>query len=117
MLFYICYTFNVHFTPVGPYFTLKLHHTTHVIITNELVLECGVTGSTSPLITWYQNSQVVSQEDNRVSITRVNETGNMVLSQLRIQSIQLSDMGVYRCEAENSNGINSTETILNILGN
>ena len=49
-------------------------------------------------------------------ITVANETGNVVKSTLQIHSVELSDMAVYTCEAEDSDGIASTETTLNILG-
>ena len=88
------------------------------MITESLVLECEVVGSTRPLVTWYRDTQIISAESMpRVSIQETNGTGNTIVSRLEIQSVQLSDEAVYRCQAEDSDSVNSTETILIVLGN
>lgn len=104
-------------TAAGPYFILRLPHTTAVIITDSVTLRCTVVGSTSPMITWYHDLGVVSQEDNRVTITTdMDNAENVTTSRLMIESVQPLDNGVYSCQASDRDGISSTETILNILG-
>lgn len=78
---------------------------------------CEVIGSGPPYVTWYRDGDRIHVFDGgRVDIG--NEvTGNTTTSTLRIQSIELSDRGVYRCQAEDNDGANATETILDVKGN
>ena len=43
-------------------------------------------------------------------------TANTTTSFLEIRSIKLSDGGLYRCQAEDIDGVNATETMLDVKG-
>lgn len=104
-------------TVAGPYFISRLPHTTAVIVTDSMTLKCTVVGSTSPMITWYHDLSVVSQEDHRVTITTdMDNEEDVTTSTLMIESVQPLDKGVYSCQASDRDGISTTETILSILG-
>ena len=93
-----------------PYFTTALPNTSYVTVTETVVLECEVIGSSPPNITWYRDTHTV-QSGDRVDV-EVLVTGNMARSRLQIHSVHMWDRSVYTCQAEDSEGINSTDTLL-----
>ncbi|KAK3087485.1 hypothetical protein FSP39_006555 [Pinctada imbricata] len=69
-----------------------------VVVNRTLVLNCPVEGIPPPQITWYKNDVILD-----VSLNRRYE----ILSsgrQLRVQTSQLSDTGLFTCEARNKAG-------------
>ena len=110
---------NFNSLAAGPYITQRLPNTTDAVITNPLQLECIAQSREIPHITWYKNSQLVSLENDGIQITNqslATSTLSVLRSQLNFSSVSLSDAGVYKCEFQDSEGINSTTTILDILG-
>lgn len=68
-------------------------------------------------IRWYKDSQIISMNDSRITTQIYRyEFERLAASRLIIDLVMLSDEGVYRCEVEDSAGINSTETTLTVLG-
>ena len=56
------------------------------------ILDCMVSGVPTPTVTWSHNGDTISSSD-RLSIDSEGV--------LRIMNTQLSDMGVYKCNASN----------------
>ena len=97
-----------------PYFTTALNSIENVTVTEDLALICEVIGSGPPQVTWYKDEDSLSH-GGRVNIN--NEvTANTTTSFLEIRSIKLSDGGLYRCQAEDIDGVNATETMLDVKG-
>ena len=74
-----------------------------------VVLSCRARGCPEPTITWTHNSVPVTGGNSRVEIT---PEGDLV-----IMTLMLSDAGIYRCTAENSQGTRpSDNAMLQVLG-
>ena len=76
--------------------------TTFVGIYSSVNLSCIVSGSPQPSIQWYKDNAPLQ--------------GQVYLA-FYIQSVELSDRGVYHCVAMNSEGtVESSRAVINILG-
>lgn len=98
-----------------PYFIAPLNATHNVTVTEDLTLTCEVIGSGPPQVTWYRNGDSLSN-GGRVSIENEVTGNSTTTSFLEIQSITLTDRGQYRCQAEDTDGVNATETTLDVKG-
>ncbi|GAB0100344.1 muscle M-line assembly protein unc-89 [Sergentomyia squamirostris] len=63
--------------------------------TNEIILECFVTGNPIPQISWYRNNVEIEQSD-KFAVRSENS-----LRRLAIQTPQLEDSGLYVCKLRN----------------
>ncbi|XP_050519270.1 neural/ectodermal development factor IMP-L2-like [Diabrotica virgifera virgifera] len=74
------------------------------VIGNDLVLPCKYVGNPKPRVTWMDPYSKVIENNEKYSVSQDGE--------LRIGSIEWSDMGQYVCALENSAGEDSIETFL-----
>lgn len=74
-----------------------------------VVLSCRARGCPEPTITWTHNAVSVAEGNDRVQITPEGD--------LQIMNLMLSDAGMYRCMAENSqDDTTSDNAMLSVLG-
>ncbi|KAM9789384.1 obscurin [Neosynchiropus ocellatus] len=71
--------------------------------------DCVVIGKPSPAIRWYKDGKLLEENDHYM----INEDQEGC-HQLIITTVLPSDMGVYRCTAENSSGIAATKAELRV---
>ncbi|XP_077363922.1 obscurin [Festucalex cinctus] len=71
--------------------------------------DCVVIGKPSPTVRWYKDGKVLEENDHYM----INEDQEGC-HQLIITAVLHSDMGVYRCTAENSSGIAATRAELRV---
>ncbi|KAF7650565.1 hypothetical protein LDENG_00123720 [Lucifuga dentata] len=71
--------------------------------------DCVVIGKPPPSIRWYKDGKLLEENDHYM----INEDQEGC-HQLIITSVLPSDMGVYRCTAENSSGITATKAELRV---
>ncbi|KAF5903930.1 obscurin isoform X3, partial [Clarias magur] len=71
--------------------------------------DCVIIGRPSPIIRWFKDGKVL-QEDDHYMINEDQEGCH----QLIITTVRPSDMGVYRCMAENDSGIASSNAELRV---
>ena len=81
-----------------------------VTINNALTLECPATGTPDPSIYWKRQGQVVQAYGTHSM--RVEDNGR----RLQLVSAQLSDLGEYKCFAENVAGNDSIEYLVSVYG-
>ena len=82
------------FSTVPPVFVIHPTNTTG-IAGSSVNLDCISTGNPKPNIVWYKNNKTLPQE----TLSFIDEIS--VRSNLHLESLSLSDEGVYRCEASN----------------
>ena len=89
-------SFSFSFSTVPPVFVI---HPTNMtgIAGSSVNLDCTSTGYPKPNIVWYKNNELLPQDNKTLSF--VDEIS--VRSNLHLESLSLSDGGVYRCEASN----------------
>uniref|UniRef100_A0A4W3HT79 Obscurin, cytoskeletal calmodulin and titin-interacting RhoGEF b n=1 Tax=Callorhinchus milii TaxID=7868 RepID=A0A4W3HT79_CALMI len=73
--------------------------------------DCMVGGYPPPTIRWFKDGKVLEENDHYM----INEDQDGC-HQLILTSVLLSDMGVYRCVAENYIGVSSTKAELRVDG-
>jgi len=73
-----------------------------------LVLECHVTGTPLPSISWYHDSQPVSGDDSSVGVA--GGTSSVVIGQLRPEH-----SGEYVCRATNVAGQSATSAAIRVV--
>ncbi|XP_061652381.1 obscurin isoform X7 [Phyllopteryx taeniolatus] len=71
--------------------------------------DCVVIGKPSPTVRWYKDGKVLEENDHYM----INEDQEGC-HQLIITAVLPTDMGVYRCTAENSSGIAATRAELRV---
>ncbi|MEQ2208692.1 hypothetical protein XENOCAPTIV_011752 [Xenoophorus captivus] len=71
--------------------------------------DCVVIGKPPPTVRWYKDGKLLEENDHYM----INEDQEGC-HQLIITSVLPTDMGVYRCTAENSSGIAATKTELRV---
>lgn len=71
--------------------------------------DCVVIGKPSPAVRWYKDGKVLEENDHYM----INEDQEGC-HQLIVTAVLPSDMGVYRCTAENSSGIAATRAELRV---
>ncbi|XP_055084469.1 LOW QUALITY PROTEIN: obscurin-like [Periophthalmus magnuspinnatus] len=71
--------------------------------------DCVVIGKPAPAVKWYKDGKLLEENDHYM----INEDQEGC-HQLIITSVLPSDMGVYRCTAENSSGITATKAELRV---
>ncbi|XP_056637406.1 neural/ectodermal development factor IMP-L2 [Diorhabda sublineata] len=74
------------------------------VIGNDVVLPCKYVGNPKPSVIWVNPNSKMIENNEKYSVSREGE--------LRIRSIEWSDMGAYVCALENSVGEDSIETFL-----
>ncbi|XP_074858282.1 hemicentin-1 isoform X3 [Carettochelys insculpta] len=67
-----------------------------VVVNNPVHLECKASGNPLPVITWYKDNQLLT---SAASVTFLNR-GQIV----QLDSVQISDTGIYKCVAVNAAG-------------
>ena len=83
---------------------------------NELIIDCEVSGTPFPTVTWMKDGDAFTGEDSddRIFVFVLENQGSGV-SRIRINSAIIEDSGVYTCTA--SNGAGSASDMLQILVN
>lgn len=71
--------------------------------------DCVVVGKPPPTVRWYKDGKLLEENDHYM----INEDQEGC-HQLIITTVLPSDMGVYRCTAENSSGIAATKAELRV---
>lgn len=71
--------------------------------------DCVIIGKPSPSIRWFKDGKVLHEDDHYM----INEDQEGC-HQLIITTVRPSDMGVYRCVAENDSGIASSKAELRV---
>lgn len=71
--------------------------------------DCVVIGKPPPTVRWYKDGKLLEENDHYM----INEDQEGC-HQLIITTVLPTDMGVYRCTAENSSGIASTKAELRV---
>ena len=95
---------------------LKLPGTTTLLQNSSASFTCIVhTGSLPYRFEWFKNEFPIQQESFSFS-SRISLTNLENLSTLTLRSLELDDSGEYSCRVENSDGRDSTETILQVRG-
>ena len=83
---------------------------TSVVIGSSTELHCSAGGVPSPTVRWVRDGQTVTFVDH--PNLRVDDSGRT----LRVDSVQLIDIGAYTCVAGNVAGNASKQFLLNVLG-
>lgn len=65
-------------------------------------LQCCTSGNPSPIVTWYKNKYQIDLSNFKLKLTDNNQT-------LWIQSVKLTDSGLYSCQASNNFGNQSRQ--------
>lgn len=73
--------------------------------------DCMVIGCPPPVVQWFKDGKLIEENDHYM----INEDQDGC-HQLILTSVVLSDMGVYRCVAENYIGVASTKAELRVDG-
>ncbi|XP_063074257.1 obscurin isoform X4 [Engraulis encrasicolus] len=94
--------------PAAPVFLTKLH-SQDVPDGYPVSFDCVVTGKPPPIIRWFKDGKLLEENDH-VMINEDQEGRH----QLIITAALPSDMGVYRCMAENDSGMASTKAELRV---
>lgn len=76
---------------------------------NPVSFDCVVIGKPPPTVRWYKDGRLLEENDHYM----INEDQEG-RQQLIITTVLPTDMGVYRCTAENSSGITSTKAELRV---
>ncbi|XP_023026091.1 ecdysone-inducible gene L2 isoform X3 [Leptinotarsa decemlineata] len=74
------------------------------VIGTDVILPCKYVGNPRPEVTWYDTDDKPIENDEKYSASQEGE--------LRIRSIEWSDMGTYTCMVKNLVGEDSIETFL-----
>ncbi|XP_054623324.1 obscurin isoform X2 [Dunckerocampus dactyliophorus] len=88
--------------PAAPVFLTELQNQ-DVLDGYPVSFDCVVIGKPSPAIRWYKDGKLLEENDHYM----INEDQEGC-HQLIITAVLPTDMGVYRCTAENSSGITAT---------
>ncbi|XP_053094396.1 obscurin isoform X2 [Pangasianodon hypophthalmus] len=94
--------------PAAPVFLTQLQNQ-EVPDGYPVSFDCVIIGKPSPSIRWFKDGKVL-QEDDHYMINEDQEGCH----QLIITTVRPSDMGVYRCVAENDSGIASSKAELRV---
>lgn len=85
--------------------------TKHVLVGDSVSLSCMFDGAPVPMIRWFYNdAELVDDTINNVEV--VSEDGWSVL---RLSNVSLENEGNYRCEANNSLGVDSENFFLTVF--
>uniref|UniRef100_A0A3B4AQI2 Ig-like domain-containing protein n=1 Tax=Periophthalmus magnuspinnatus TaxID=409849 RepID=A0A3B4AQI2_9GOBI len=103
---YLCLTISL----AAPVFLTELQ-TQDVPDGYPVSFDCVVIGKPAPAVKWYKDGKLLEENDHYM----INEDQEGC-HQLIITSVLPSDMGVYRCTAENSSGITATKAELRVDG-
>ncbi|XP_036374685.1 obscurin isoform X3 [Megalops cyprinoides] len=94
--------------PAAPVFLTELH-SQDVPDGYPVSFDCVVIGKPPPTVRWFKDGKLIEENDHYM----INEDQEGC-HQLIITAVLPSDMGVYRCMAENSSGIASTKAELRV---
>lgn len=108
--YFICFTFYLPFSPAAPVFLTELH-SQDVPDGYPVSFDCVVIGKPPPTVRWFKDGKLLEENDHYM----INEDQEGC-HQLIITSVLPTDMGVYRCTAENSSGIAATKAELRVDG-
>ncbi|XP_017460821.1 PREDICTED: protein turtle-like, partial [Rhagoletis zephyria] len=89
-----------------PTFRIKPPDVIYVKIGESIALPCEAVGTPTPQIVWFKDKRPLQS----------NANVHILANELRISSIQLNDIGEYRCTARNREGSMSTTTKIIIAG-
>lgn len=81
----------------------------------DLLLECAVSGSPSPQVSWYKDDIFVSHRDWKIE-EDVSSIGVSV-ARLKINCLTEKDVGAYECRARAGNQEVSSVTLVNVVPN
>lgn len=96
------------FYPAAPVFLTELR-SQDVPDGCPVSFDCVVIGKPPPTVRWYKDGKLLEENDHYM----INEDQEGC-HQLIITTVLPTDMGVYRCTAENSSGIASTKAELRV---
>ena len=71
-----------------------------VLSSEDLIVECNITGRPSPQVSWSKDGVTLTQS-SRVQISTVNIADNNYRSTLSVQSLTSADSGIYTCTGSN----------------
>lgn len=93
----------------APEFIEPLHEIAEVTEGEKFAVSCRVTATPKPTVLWYLNDEKLDQETDDVYKISVDSEGLCTLS---ISEVFPEDEGIYRCEAVNVHGRDTTEVDL-----
>uniref|UniRef100_A0A3B4GH55 Ig-like domain-containing protein n=1 Tax=Pundamilia nyererei TaxID=303518 RepID=A0A3B4GH55_9CICH len=102
------FAFRLLLLPAAPVFLTELQ-SQDVPDGYPVSFDCVVIGKPPPTVRWYKDGKLLEENDHYM----INEDQEGC-HQLIITTVLPTDMGVYRCTAENSSGIASTKAELRL---
>lgn len=84
-------------------------------IGDTATIKCQFQAVPEPIFTWSKDGNIISNEDDRFTITILQGDGDNLQSHLQINKMLESDTGTYTCEGENMLGSSTTNLILQIV--
>lgn len=102
------FAFHLLLLPAAPVFLTELQ-SQDVPDGYPVSFDCVVIGKPPPTVRWYKDGKLLEENDHYM----INEDQEGC-HQLIITTVLPTDMGVYRCTAENSSGIASTKAELRV---
>lgn len=102
------FAFRLLLLPAAPVFLTELQ-SQDVPDGYPVSFDCVVIGKPPPTVRWYKDGKLLEENDHYM----INEDQEGC-HQLIITTVLPTDMGVYRCTAENSSGIASTKAELRV---
>ena len=82
-----------------------------VVLKNDLVIKCPVSGTPLPEVTWFKDNGLVA------SLSETNFTLSDGGRQLKIINSQVSDVGIYKCIGSNDAGNTTRHFGVDVHGN
>lgn len=89
-----------------PHFKLKPPDVVYVKVGESVALPCEANGTPPPAVVWYKDGNLIEETANV----------QMLPNELRISNLQQSDIGDYKCMAENKEGSVSATTKVIVAG-
>ena len=81
---------------VAPEFITQIESETILSIGDDVVLSCAATGSPAPIIRWYSDGSVISDDAADIN----NQTKGLIIeSNLTLTNVQQEQSGIYQCVA------------------
>ena len=82
---------------------------TTVVAGSTVTLNCSYEGNPSPTVSWSHNDTMLDPESD----PNLSETLNDGYALLEVTFADINDTGMYKCEIDNTFGMNSSEVFFN----